>query len=411
MVPLSSGIGLSPLARGTLCCGYSLVVLFRFIPARAGNTLRKQVHDLLNGGLSPLARGTQLGWRSERAEHRFIPARAGNTNITVLTTSSSSVYPRSRGEHKFDERLQAAKTGLSPLARGTRRPDPGKRRQRRFIPARAGNTCAGLGLPRKTPVYPRSRGEHGGTNAYTYGIDGLSPLARGTRGNNTLKSLIARFIPARAGNTPGGRYAVGNQSVYPRSRGEHPVLLKQNRSSRGLSPLARGTHLRRPCCVHSRTVYPRSRGEHIPDCRRLFCCRGLSPLARGTPMKPDSEFIKHRFIPARAGNTEGCLLFSPSIPVYPRSRGEHPIIITRALLPDGLSPLARGTQPGRDWAGAALRFIPARAGNTRVYSLHISITPVYPRSRGEHSKAIELFYKEIFHIQQSTNLFITSPHF
>ncbi|ENE50637.1 hypothetical protein ECP03022939_2730 [Escherichia coli P0302293.9] len=42
-------------------------------------------------GLSPLARGTRL---------RFIPAGAGNTLRRSAFFASRSVYPRWRGEHK-----------------------------------------------------------------------------------------------------------------------------------------------------------------------------------------------------------------------------------------------------------------------------------------------------------------------
>ncbi len=153
------------------------------------------------GGLSPLARGIHVaGLRGTRFD-RFIPARAGNTRLPAIGPRSMTVYPRSRGEHKHIAFNIVRQLGLSPLARGTRVLPPYRVRYHRFIPARAGNTIEkGIRIV-NTAVYPRSRGEHrrpGLIAAYSYG---LSPLARGTPTYNSRNIELARFIPARAGNT------------------------------------------------------------------------------------------------------------------------------------------------------------------------------------------------------------------
>ncbi len=198
----------------------------------------------LSRGLSPLARGTlcrcQHCWRVIR----FIPAGAGNTVPRIISLSSSTVYPRWRGEHVGRESFDCPYIGLSPLARehwqnkhrGTRGAglSPLARgtldqavlffQRRRFIPAGAGNTPKEIASQLNLPVYPRWRGEH------KIHIDkhrvciGLSPLARGTQiwGAPLMKSK--RFIPAGAGNT---RQLVKLRQllpVYPRWRGEHPAL-------------------------------------------------------------------------------------------------------------------------------------------------------------------------------------------
>ena len=156
------GIGLSPLARGTLQNKTVLIAFCRFIPAGAGNT-KWQFWPLLimavyprwrgehryymwcrggGGGLSPLARGTPGNWRAGTRIPRFIPAGAGNTNFLNLFFSRNSVYPRWRGEHWQRAITTVSRSGLSPLARGTRRiaiAYPGKVG---FIPAGAGNTLS-----------------------------------------------------------------------------------------------------------------------------------------------------------------------------------------------------------------------------------------------------------------------------
>ena len=72
-------------------------------------------------GLSPLARGTREKSLGLRQDNWFIPAGAGNTFVTASMSGQTAVYPRWRGEHLIDSYLFEYSTGLSPLARGTRR--------------------------------------------------------------------------------------------------------------------------------------------------------------------------------------------------------------------------------------------------------------------------------------------------
>ncbi|CBY97127.1 hypothetical protein predicted by Glimmer/Critica [Salmonella enterica subsp. enterica serovar Weltevreden str. 2007-60-3289-1] len=95
-----------------------------------------------------------------------------------------------------------------------------------------------------------------------------------------------------------------------------------------------------------------------------FARRGLSPLARGTPHPGGNAIFHARFIPAGAGNTKIFGSASRQVAVYPRWRGEHELIIAHNRLFTGLSPLARGTHPSGQCPCARGRFIPAGAGNT-----------------------------------------------
>ena len=253
--------GLSPLARGTLFYMNRTVAQARFIPAGAGNTHNDtapvstgavyprwrgehvfQEYYQDNGvGLSPLARGTLISPSSICWQIRFIPAGAGNTGDDQCGQCHGSVYPRWRGEHHSPGLRQAQPVGLSPLARGT----PGGTRKpgvyARFIPAGAGNTRTHAQRPTLRPVYPRWRGEHGGKKDAVELLGGLSPLARGTRCGSGCRRCRYRFIPAGAGNTPGSIPTRRRPAVYPRWRGEHPILTGRETPATGLSPLARGT--------------------------------------------------------------------------------------------------------------------------------------------------------------------------
>ena len=134
---------------------------------------------------------------------------------------TTSVYPRWRGEHEMLVSVNAANTGLSPLARGTHILQNTRLISTRFIPAGAGNTRRLISAARDSPVYPRWRGEHTPAALDLKKGRGLSPLARGTLHGYASSQRRSRFIPAGAGNTPRLFKRGRRGSVYPRWRGEH----------------------------------------------------------------------------------------------------------------------------------------------------------------------------------------------
>ena len=253
-------------------------------------------------------------------------------------------------------------------------------------------------------VHPRSRGEHTGEARDELCPGGSSPLARGTPGRRACPRRLHRFIPARAGNTRRSSRSTWRTAVHPRSRGEHLAGDRHRPSPSGSSPLARGTlgalPLGRPLqrfiparagntglraeAVSPSPVHPRSRGEHFELVDDAAEANGSSPLARGTlDLQRDCERVV-RFIPARAGNTRVPGGEKEKTTVHPRSRGEH---WTNELAEDyetGSSPLARGTLGGPQRRVASCRFIPARAGNTWPFRPLGTAHAVHPRSRGEH---------------------------
>ena len=335
-------------------------------------------------GSSPLARGTPTGVAVRRLRDRFIPARAGNTSRGARPDTRPAVHPRSRGEHGRVPITSGSHVGSSPLARGTPCPPTLQTPILRFIPARAGNTPAAVRLELPIPVHPRSRGEHALVMKLAPWVGGSSPLARGTRARGAVATTRDRFIPARAGNTPRGTPCAARTPVHPRSRGEHGRLSTPSFRVTGSSPLARGTRqpipegvrrlrfipARAGNTLHSQrrapdvTVHPRSRGEHSPERISPRSPPGSSPLARGTPGPVPCALHMSRFIPARAGNTADGGRAPADPAVHPRSRGEH--TTTRFA------------------STHSSRFIPARAGNTTGRSPGRGRAPVHPRSRGEH---------------------------
>ncbi len=142
-----------------------------------------------------------------------------------------------------------------------------------------------------------------------------------------VTTRTSRFIPAGAGNTDEYSRLLDGCPVYPRWRGEH-------------------------CCA---TLPGHSR-------------KGLSPLARGTRLNSEAYSYSLRFIPAGAGNTLRWISAWGQSPVYPRWRGEHSIVFSKASMFKGLSPLARGTLGDWTCRDGGYRFIPAGAGNTTRYA-------------------------------------------
>ncbi len=132
-------------------------------------------------GLSPLARGTQLLAQYLEEEHRFIPAGAGTRLSAWWPEAWMRFIPAGAGEHTSVTVLAAPATGLSPLARGTRKKHGAALVLRWFIPAGAGNTSGYFIEFINITVYPRWRGEHRIGRVDKTQPAGLSPLARGTR--------------------------------------------------------------------------------------------------------------------------------------------------------------------------------------------------------------------------------------
>ena len=172
-------------------------------------------------GLSPLAWGTHWQYHQEGRQRRFIPAGAGNTNHETTDTVTYPVYPRWRGEHRLKQISFWYGDGLSPLARGTLYQCYSVQRQGRFIPAGAGNTFGSSPSRPVFSVYPRWRGEHRAATLVARIICGLSPLARGTQIVLVHFLQRLRFIPAGAGNTSETPVMRRLITVYPRWRGEH----------------------------------------------------------------------------------------------------------------------------------------------------------------------------------------------
>jgi len=326
-----------------------------------------QVADLLTPehGSSPRERGTPLPCWMQLPCERFIPARAGNTAFQERCRHLSAVHPRASGEHLNPSAMRWIANGSSPRERGT--PHMVKRGGvgDRFIPARAGNTPSSQSLSPPWSVHPRASGEHSSPAWPPPFWTGSSPRERGTHNSRCGPVPHNRFIPARAGNTVRARIDIADGPVHPRASGEHRCRVERGDAWRGSSPRERGTHrgARQPVGANrfiparagntSRSttkaarlpVHPRASGEHLQDMAISIGEAGSSPRERGTHRRPGRRHLRHRFIPARAGNTQARAGLALRCAVHPRASGEHHHERLFSGHGYGSSPRERGTPP------------------------------------------------------------------
>ena len=169
-----------------------------------------------------------------------IPARAGQPSLHPSRKNLRFAYPRSRGATIPYCCMFRFIWGLSPLARGNPHREHGDVCGPGPIPARAGQPpeCSARASPGR--AYPRSRGATDTSLIADWAEYGLSPLARGNRGQRWARYSSVGPIPARAGQPPSGEHHDGPTRAYPRSRGATCDGPRHGQQPEGLSPLARG---------------------------------------------------------------------------------------------------------------------------------------------------------------------------
>ena len=197
--------------------------------------------DVCIPGSSPHTRGTRAQGAINGPNGRFIPACAGNAETPRTWTTSSTVYPRMRGERTACSAPGLSSHGSSPHTRGTRHYRGAHATTPRFIPAYAGNARSTAGRDSQSTVHPRIRGERATPCVNPMFSHGSSPHARGTPRDCGPTGAAPRFIPACAGNAPRVSRRSRVSAVHPRMRGERNFVHTVTETKPGSSPHARGT--------------------------------------------------------------------------------------------------------------------------------------------------------------------------
>ena len=174
IVPVRTA-GSSPPVRGTHSCSAGIFRAPRFIPARAGNTVR----GLGAPGTAPV-HPRPCGEHLERGPG-LIPASGSSPPVRNTSWPPPSVHPRPCGEHVRDRHADQFRRGSSPPVRGTPWARHGRAEVGRFIPARAGNTPDSGGCTVIATVHPRPCGEHPYPSPHHLRRGGSSPPVRGTQ--------------------------------------------------------------------------------------------------------------------------------------------------------------------------------------------------------------------------------------
>ena len=340
IIPLRCGS--SPHTRGTLSIICLDLDRGRFIPAYAGNAGSRpgarwwrSVHPRIRGermiaqaaeidriGSSPHTRGTRYHFGTSNVVYRFIPAYAGNAQRTMWLKAARSVHPRIRGERDAAAVAHQIEGGSSPHTRGTRIGYASQILNRRFIPAYAGNAADKDEVKALQTVHPRIRGERQKAIVNRHSGHGSSPHTRGTpKGRGSIRQRT-RFIPAYAGNALTGPWSRSCLPVHPRIRGERALTSFSWALMPGSSPHTRGTHDRQREGSDQRRfipayagnagddapqrrrspVHPRIRGERMGGQPLADGGGGSSPHTRGTRVSNSPWAYMEWFIPAYAGN-------------------------------------------------------------------------------------------------------------
>ncbi len=252
------------------------------------------------------------------------------------------------------------------------------------------------------------RGEHNGAAHYVQAALGSSPHARGAHARDGRGNLPAGLIPACAGSTGRSPRPGRRSGAHPRMRGEHGHRKRNEISTGGSSPHARGAPSPRsggqcpvrliPACAGStvtpstrpttRGAHPRMRGEHVEGFQNKLNTVGSSPHARGAPVSGVPPLPSSGLIPACAGSTHHVIPTVHTTWAHPRMRGEH---CEQLHLDPGIygsSPHARGARRPALSSASPTGLIPACAGSTSCPPSRRAVRRAHPRMRGEHIKSV-----------------------
>ena len=191
--------GTSPRARGKVVPILLGAILFRYIPACAGQGPLDNADLIESVGTSPRARGKAEDPRIQSLHFRYIPACAGQGIIVFPVAARLTVHPRVRGARSGASNGVERDYGTSPRARGKVFSSLSTMRISGYIPACAGQGLLMACIRSARAVHPRVRGARFSWTGCCFASCGTSPRARG-KGSCTVSALLSRrYIPACAG--------------------------------------------------------------------------------------------------------------------------------------------------------------------------------------------------------------------
>ena len=252
-----------------------------------------------------------------------------------------SDHPRACGANISLITGMSIRNGSSPRVRGKLQRVVEYVGDGRIIPARAGQTSKVSARHSARSDHPRACGANTSSSRLDLLECGSSPRVRGKRADLRPATAATRIIPARAGQTS-----------------------------------------RRPWHGIRRLDHPRACGANSLALANAASLDGSSPRVRGKLIGGIDVVRLIRIIPARAGQTRSVRPSGSAAADHPRACGANPTGSRSPVSRSGSSPRVRGKRrPHREWA-AAVRIIPARAGQTLVLLSAMIVSPDHPRACG-----------------------------
>ena len=192
-------------------------------PRVGGGNRRVGFGGTPTGGLSPRGRGKRDNAVDAGVIAGSIPAWAGETRQTPHATTRFGVYPRVGGGNPWRCQRLRSRPGLSPRGRGKQSVTCIACPSLRSIPAWAGETPPVLASKPSPTVYPRVGGGNEALRIGYHPALGLSPRGRGKLCCQRCPRRERRSIPAWAGETARVADRHKRPAVYPRVGGGNPA--------------------------------------------------------------------------------------------------------------------------------------------------------------------------------------------
>ena len=177
---------------------------------------------------------------------RIIPAHAGQTSWAVSVRYAFADHPRACGANKGAGGNLNGRYGSSPRMRGKPHQRVMPPAGRRIIPAHAGQTRALARPDQRRTDHPRACGANSSGAFSMIRLIGSSPRMRGKRVGSVPVGILARIIPAHAGQTSDYFSSEIISSDHPRACGANLIVFGVVHTHLGSSPRMRGK-LARPC--------------------------------------------------------------------------------------------------------------------------------------------------------------------
>ena len=234
-------------------------------------------------GSPPHARGRQVQQGSRREGPGITPACAGKTCRCPASLPRISDHPRMRGEDRICPTRACWSSGSPPHARGRH-----LYCQTRVLPFRITPACAGKTRSRRSRKQPHA---------------GSPPHARGRLGEVRGLPDAFRITPACAGKTTPTTSCPARPWDHPRMRGEDSTMRRENSTSTGSPPHARGRHDPRIREASASGIAPACAGKTESARSSERGAHGSPPHARGRHEAGECDEGHLRITPACAGKT------------------------------------------------------------------------------------------------------------